>query len=235
MYFHQNRFFTSYFSLVELLVIFSILAILFSLVSPNYQNLISKSHQLECKNKLRHYQVAHTLYSYDHDGLMVPIWRTVPSGTPGNWHKNFWIGNSVYLSYMGIEGTVNIPEEYKCPSISEESIANHSYGINKDPIGWVKDHTLNFTRVASPSQKVFLTEGTDFHLNRGYANYTTKWDVYRESRLWIVAFRHMEGANMSFMDGHIEYRYKQDIYFPNDPDMRKDLWEINREAFTFSN
>lgn len=221
------------FSLVELLIVFAILGVLVSLISPNYKNLISKSQQLECKNKLRHYQIAHTLYANDHAGLMVPIWRTVPPGTPGNWHKNFWIGNSVYLSYMGIENTVNIPDDYKCPSIAENSVVGHSYGINKDPIGWVKDYYMNFIRVNHPSQKIFLTEGTDFHLNRWYADYRSRWDVYGETRLWAVSYRHLEGSNMSFIDGHIEYRDKTEVFYPNDPNKRKQLWEINRDAFTF--
>jgi len=222
----------SVFTLIELLVMFAILAMLISLISPSYKKLAESSKQLQCKNMLKFYHLAHQLYANDHDGQTVPIWRTVPSGTSNPWQERFWIGNSNFLTYLDVEDTVLIPDDKKCPSLLEtDSIWYHSYGINRDPTGWKIDNPMMIHKVSVPSSVIFMTEGTDFHLDRNFANYLLKWDIDGETRLWAVAYRHQEGANATFMDGHIEYRQKEEVYFPNDAQARQKLWEINRDAF----
>lgn len=221
------------FTIIELLIVVSILGIIFSLLSPNYKNLVRKSQQLQCKTILKTYQMAHGLYATDNEGFMVPIWRTVPY-SPYHWKRRFWIGHEGFLSYLGVDDdSVNIPDSLQCPTFLESDNRRHSYGINKDPIGWVKDHRMNFNLVTQPSKKVYMIEGTDFHLGNQFADYTNRWDVYGETRLWSVAFRHEEGCNGIFLDGHVEYRSKQEWYYPNDEKTRKSLWYINRDAFSF--
>jgi len=227
----QGKFYS--FTIIELLIVISILAIIASLLSPNYKNLIQKSHQLQCKTVLKTYQMAHELYAHDNEGWMVPIWRTVPY-SPYHWKRRFWIGHEGFLPYLGMdESEVDFPDELHCPTFLESKTGWHSYGINKDPVGWVRDHRMNFNLISQPSKKVYMAEGTDFHLQKRYADYKNRWDVYGEGRLWSVAFRHEEGCNGIFADGHVEYRSKEEWFFPNDADARDQLWKINIEAFSF--
>jgi competence protein ComGC len=61
------------FSLVELLVVISILAILISMLSPSLKQAMEKAHVINCSSKLKHLGFATSLYTLDHDGrYMMP-------------------------------------------------------------------------------------------------------------------------------------------------------------------
>ena len=85
--------------------------------------------------------------------------------------------------------------------------------------------------IKKPSQKVLFTDAQGLYLTYAWdgGNYVHYWDEYgeivgREDELGEVidnfgqspAYRHSEGANIAFCDGHVEYRKKQEMFYFTD-------------------
>jgi len=68
---HQNQ---RFYTMVELLITISVLAVLVSLLNPSLNSLIENSHRLKCSNSLRLLAVGATTFSNDFNGLY-PIYR----------------------------------------------------------------------------------------------------------------------------------------------------------------
>jgi prepilin-type N-terminal cleavage/methylation domain-containing protein/prepilin-type processing-associated H-X9-DG protein len=85
-------------------------------------------------------------------------------------------------------------------------------------------------QVAMPSQKVMFLDAGDIWVERDQADYTKYWDeygqdisAYRSVNAWRPTYyRHNEGVDVTFFDGHVEYISKKkffhydDNYFPDD-------------------
>ena len=103
-------------------------------------------------------------------------------------------------------------------------------------------------KVMGASEKLQNIDGTDWNLNQGKADWKQYWDLKGESNgsttAWygtaiggtynMTAYRHLEGANISFFDGHGEYRTKQDAYKfkadgTADGTANQRLWRIYRK------
>ena len=89
------------------------------------------------------------------------------------------------------------------------------------------------TKVVSPGMKMQFVDSSDWHVpNPNKGNYVTNWDLFGELRSneggadGVLTYRHLEGANISFFDGHGEYLPKQSVYHPTDNQTRLNLWAI---------
>ena len=47
-----------------------------------------------------------------------------------------------------------------------------------------------------------------------------------------MTFRHFDGTNLAFADGHVEYRSFQDVYFGGDRDKINQLFRFDGGAFS---
>lgn len=89
-----------------------------------------------------------------------------------------------------------------------------------------KAHTLKTLAVVSPSNKFFIMDSEWAYVDYWEANYLTCWDLIGDKMggpdpdgnwHWDApAYRHREGANMVFYDGHIKYLSKKQIFKVND-------------------
>ncbi len=138
------------------------------------------------------------------------------------------------------------PEEHLCPSMPRITDAEmsdilalwgwemrNSYAYNcewwendgffPDPTdGIYRGHKL--TQIQQPSDKMMFIDGNFYQTRRARADYETWWDVYGEDLLAAggnnfgqVAYRHSEGANMVFFDGHTDKMDKEEIYDIENP------------------
>ena len=142
-----------------------------------------------------------------------------------------------------------LPKKYKCPK-DKRTIANQglhveagqtiqgvSYAMNMMNIrptgGWLSDkvYALKTDQVIRPADKIFFMDGQWFVVYRDGAEYKRVWDVYGDKMgAWewdAASYRHNEGANIAFYDGHIEYLPKEKVC-PYLPGMLEQLQARNR-------
>jgi prepilin-type N-terminal cleavage/methylation domain-containing protein/prepilin-type processing-associated H-X9-DG protein len=116
-------------------------------------------------------------------------------------------------------------------------------GINRDTNGNGKAEfadaiAYKWTEVKRSSEKIMMTEAqywvTAYFETAGatsgpaLADYTRHWDVKHENQQspnGQVMYRHREGANVLFADGHVEWRSKKDM-FTGVPENDLRLWNL---------
>lgn len=111
-----------------------------------------------------------------------------------------------------------------------------SYGGNltdwgpssKNPVSWGGNIPvgnwacrLRAAQLRSPAGKIMFVDAGDLWAQKGGANYRAYWDKYgqdivkyRSLNMWYpVYYRHKEGANLAFFDGHADFQKKENLFF----------------------
>jgi prepilin-type N-terminal cleavage/methylation domain-containing protein/prepilin-type processing-associated H-X9-DG protein len=240
------------FTLIELLVVISVIAILMAILMPALTRARDLGRRIVCGNHVRALGLANTLYADDCDGWYVPIMdRTLGE------HR-YWPANQHFRKLLGYKGRQgpgdsdwHAPKKFLCPS-DEVAVRKQedrlytswiSYGYNLTDwyftdwfgIGYA-GHKI--TTVPSPAQRLIFTEGNDWWLIWKGANYVIGWDVLRHDTIMPykdvgcegpTLYRHAEGVNMAFYDGHVEYRKKDTVWNQEDWDRGfPGMWSVFR-------
>jgi prepilin-type processing-associated H-X9-DG protein len=93
------------------------------------------------------------------------------------------------------------------------------------PFGYGISHTAQNMKRAADS--LAFTEGPDWYIGWDGADYTKGWDSLGQQNLDVyqkhspavygpVHYRHSEGVNVAFYDGHVSYMKKQDVFIKAD-------------------
>ena len=96
---------------------------------------------------------------------------------------------------------------------------------------WIKG--VMAEEVRKPVRKIMFIDGNDVYVSSGQGNYINHWDVHGETDWEFSAqndyahfeepmYRHNDGANIVFCDGHTEYRKKAELFYflnGNNPDL----------------
>ena len=110
--------------------------------------------------------------------------------------------------------------------VQEGIVQGSSYAMNMmsfRPIGgWAPDtvYALKTDQVVKPAEKIHFMDGQWFVVYIQGAEYKRVWDVFGDKMgAWewdAASYRHDEGANIAFYDGHVEYWKKEQIcpYLP---------------------
>ncbi|MCE5341444.1 MAG: prepilin-type N-terminal cleavage/methylation domain-containing protein [Planctomycetaceae bacterium] len=258
---------TKGFTLVELLVVISIIAILLAVLIPSLNKAREQGRKIVCANHLKTMALGDQMYAIDSDDYHVPIYNGL-NPPPRDWK---WFQNPLFMKIVGMQGRKNdetlagnvtgtLPAEYKCPS-DKRTVANGglikygngnvegvSYGMNSVGLrisvaaSWVpttstrrgKAQALKTSKVERPAAKFFFMDAEWFAVHYESADYTRFWDKIGDrmsSREWdMPAYRHREGANILFYDGHVKYLSKQEI-FKVDPDDGLNQFLLNKPSW----
>ena len=112
-------------------------------------------------------------------------------------------------------------------------IQGSSYAMNmmgtRPSGGWAQNkvYALKTDQVVKPAEKIHFMDGQWFVVYIGGAEYKRVWDVHGDRMgAWewdAASYRHDEGANIAFYDGHVEYWPKEEIcpYLPRLSDQRR--------------
>lgn len=216
------------FTLVELLVVISIIALLMSILMPALSRARELGKRAVCLNNLKSLAVIWMMYADDNDGRLVnamtsPLrkiglnwkWNTHDPGWDSYFHGPSWVGwpvgyeDNVKAQTKAIKIGTLYPyckdiKLYRCPTGKRGEVRTYSIGDSMngyDGFGSVGGVTITkLLSISRPSDRmVFIDEG--------YAT-CESWSIPPHIDSWwdAVPLRHSKGTNLSFADGHSDYR-----------------------------
>lgn len=227
---------TRAFTLIELLVVIAVIAMLMAVLMPALSKARDLGKRIVCGTNLRTMGLANILYAQSHDGWYVPCTDRTMGPVRADWV--YWPNNQDFRELVGFKEQESIsegwhaPKEYLCPSdlISNKEIRDSqwvnflSYGYNITD--WFHPNTYwtaiqytghKDTFIKNPSGELIWTESNDWWLWWNGADYTIGWDVLGHDTITPyqdagcsgpTLYRHNEGVNITFYDGHVEYMKK---------------------------
>ena len=171
--------------------------------------------------------------------LMMPVPPITKTGAGGAYSTSDWVENW--------------PKGLLCPEgiVSQElkkGTITHSYGWNRVTLGHIGDPMRTRTlgqafdaglfvkaaQVKRSAEKMQMVDGNWFYLDgptfNTPADWRTKWNVWGDREPGgaipiMVEYRHKQGANVLFYDGHVAWLDKRDIHTA-DPAVNRKLWNI---------
>jgi len=197
------------FTIIELLIVFSILAILVSLLQPSLDSVLENSSRLKCQTNLRQIGLGFSLFASDQDDHL-------PGTTGGNWEademKHSWIGSEVgyrdndpskkmrgrervgsIWPYLGKTKSKTI---YRCPSL-EEGVWNSGVGSN-GLFDYVSFQVFAGAKVHNMPSKAYYPLPVDdsvVNINIDKMDTTIVPLVTEEDPNWWLNRRHIESAH----------------------------------------
>ncbi len=177
------------FTLIELLVVVAIIAILAALLLPALNNANRKGRSISCSNQIKTLGLGFLSYADENGGFLLP--RRVDDGAQDHW----------MLAYLGIVNSISKRSEFTANNLPCPSADNSPGRIGYRGSGWHLDYSYNYfvpvdiimiSRLKNPSGVfTFIDGGKPVVSNSDYTDY--------------VRFRHLDGYNWGFADGHVEY------------------------------
>lgn len=212
------------FTLLELLVVLTIMIILASMLLPVLQKAKTAAKKINCASNMKQIGVAYISYIDENDGFTVPL-LSAGSGRGWRWHlavrldiDREWVWNN----YTDATAKQKV-KLFKCPS--DETRYTSTYFINSGQRA--SSHNLldgaqgvKYVKIHQPARLIAFLECYPVGLaeKSNYARYVfsdggvdTCWDNYNlflnDSSFYSGKyFRiHENGSNICFADGHVNY------------------------------
>ncbi|MEI8309865.1 MAG: prepilin-type N-terminal cleavage/methylation domain-containing protein [Verrucomicrobiota bacterium] len=214
------------FTLVELLIVISIIAVLVTLTVPGIKNILSSSRNAKCISNLRMVAAACNLYRAENGHFPQGNY----DGTNKGWQDQ--LASAGYLDLTNAKAKVIICPEYSLvpnpPStmMGQAPRTVNSYWINPTQFQASQNLTptnpvdLSFARSTSGRSCVLIMDGAGVQQGMGYGNFSNS--VFNSTDMVRMTFRHgsrLTGdalgswnsskpypgkMNMVFADGHVE-------------------------------
>lgn len=171
------------FSLVELIVVLSIIFILSAMLMPMLNRARETAKSTSCKGNMKQSLTALVIYLDTYEVVSTQRWTDTLIAT----------------------GLVSYPQisALRCPSwIRERDTHKNVFGMRRI-IG--DAHTLHIT--GSPSDYVLLADSLNLDTSRQFINFYGNWGPYK----LVVHYRHNRKANAGFLDGSVRGSYQQEL------------------------
>lgn len=199
---------TKAFTLIELLVVIAVIAVLLSIILPSLKRAKELSQRIACSNNLKHLTLAWIMYAGDNNNEVAPC-RANQQGLPKAWtgwnHYSYSIETQISKIHEGLlfqyAQSVDV---YRCPtSQKDEGLRTYAMSCLWNPVVGALGHGKPVKKI---NELKNISNRYVFIDNVG-VNYDAMFAVYYDRPQWynIPNWRHGNGTNNSFGDGHVEY------------------------------
>ena len=208
------------FTLVELLVVITIILVLAALSVMGFKRMREKADVVTTVKRIRGFTEANALYATDHNGKYVSVFAFDEDGQGAvQWHYNrafleALIGDKQELeNYEVFEGIDGLPEQVLDPIVIRSkkrfwSRISASFGYNSENMsggswgqpGTARSHTIS--SVSYPDEACAFITATDWLVVHSGALLWENSPVEGKTENSKIAYRHQGKAVVAYYDGH---------------------------------
>jgi prepilin-type processing-associated H-X9-DG protein/prepilin-type N-terminal cleavage/methylation domain-containing protein len=203
------------FTLIELLVVMAIIAILAAMLLPSLGKARDKAKTAKCSGNLKQLGIALMMYVDDFNGVLptaaprCSAWYCAGSPVPTDYEAT-WLGTLYDLNYCRNYQVMSCPADVVLAAGSlhgpytfgpKPNYGTGSYGYNYFGCGlYSTDPFHRLAEAKNPSQKYWAADNSDIVGMNGNLNYPYN-SAYYDNVVW----RHQNGLNMLWLDGHVSW------------------------------